>query len=73
MDSYEVWGACFKFYEVVLLMLRFPMEEGGATRESMCVVTPIAFEAYHEAFMELCREHPECWPRTAAGRSTSQG
>ena len=60
-DSYEVWDASFKVYEIILLMPRFPMGEGRATKESTYVVTPIALEAYHEAFMELCREHPGCW------------
>jgi hypothetical protein len=29
--------------------------------EGDMVVTPIAIEAYHEAFSSLAKEHPECW------------
>jgi hypothetical protein len=54
--TYEVWNACFKVYEVILLMLRFP----GLSGETL-VVTPSAIESYHEAFAALVREHPECW------------
>jgi hypothetical protein len=69
-ESFEVWDACFKVYEVILLMLRYPrgeVAEAGlvlnAEKEMMesLVVTPFAVEAYHEAFAALSREHPECW------------
>jgi hypothetical protein len=59
-ESYEVWDACYKVYEVILLMLRFPAGEKEGDKETL-VVTPFAIEAYHEAFAALSREHPECW------------
>jgi hypothetical protein len=59
-ESYVVWNACFKVYEVILLMLRFPADVEKSTAETL-VVTPSAIEAYHEAFGALVREHPECW------------
>ena len=61
-DCFAVWEACYKVYEVILLMLRFPEGEGGGTELSKhFVVTPIALETYHEAFSTLVRQHPECW------------
>ena len=57
-DSFNSWDACFKVYEVILLMLRFPVQDGAP---SSPVVTPIALETYHEGFMALARSHPECW------------
>jgi hypothetical protein len=62
-ESFEVWDACFKVYEVILLMLRFPEWPGteDVEKDSVLVVTPIAVEAYREAFAALAREHPECW------------
>jgi hypothetical protein len=65
-ESYEVWDSCFKVYEVILLMLRFPREtttvpESNSEMIASLVVTPMAIEAYHEAFGALSREHPECW------------
>jgi hypothetical protein len=59
-ENFEVWNACFKVYEVILLMLRFPGDAEKHTGETL-VVTPSAIEAYHEAFGALVREHPECW------------
>jgi hypothetical protein len=56
-ESYDVWNACYKVFEVILLMLRFPQDSG----KDMLVVTPAAVEAYHEAFSALVKEHPECW------------
>ncbi|CAK0883204.1 unnamed protein product, partial [Prorocentrum cordatum] len=58
--SFEVWEKCFDVYEVILLMLRFPPAAEGDGRPEV-VVTPIAIDAYREAFKQLCKEHPECW------------
>jgi hypothetical protein len=62
-DSFEIWDACFKVYEVILLMLRFPEDPGlqDIEKDNVLVVTPIAIEAYREAFASLARDHPECW------------
>jgi hypothetical protein len=63
-ESFETWDACYKVYEVILLMLRYPREEGAPGKKgkkAALVVTPFAVEAYREAFAALCREHPECW------------
>ena len=60
-DCFEVWDACFKVYEVILLMLRFPSDDTAGDPLAQLVVTPIAVEAYYEAFAALAREHPECW------------
>jgi hypothetical protein len=62
-ESFEIWDACFKVYEVILLMLRFPEHPGldDVEKDNILVVTPIAIEAYREAFAALVREHPECW------------
>ncbi|CAK0835747.1 unnamed protein product [Prorocentrum cordatum] len=57
--SFEVWEKCFDVYEVILLMLRFPPAAEGDGRPEV-VVTPIAIDAYREAFKQLCKEHPEC-------------
>jgi hypothetical protein len=52
---------------VILLMLRFPKdgaeEDDDVTEdlEASLVATPIALEAYHEAFTALVKDHPECW------------
>jgi hypothetical protein len=43
-----------------MLMLRFPDDGSGIAANSF-VVTPIALEAYYEAFAALAKEHPECW------------
>lgn len=62
--SFEAWDACFKVYEVIMLMLRYPRladDTGSSAGTEELVVTPIALEAYHEAFSALAREHPECW------------
>ena len=56
--SFDVWQTCWKVYEVILLMLRFPSETG---RKPELVVTPIALEAYFENFSSLCKQYPECW------------
>ncbi|CAK0840856.1 unnamed protein product, partial [Prorocentrum cordatum] len=58
--SFEVWEKCFDVYEVILLMLRFPPAADGDGRPQV-VLTPIAIDAYREAFKQLCKEHPECW------------
>eukprot|EP00974_Lingulodinium_polyedra_P097482 9449686-Lingulodinium_polyedra.AAC.1 len=42
-------------------MLRFPAENPTEDKAKQYVATPIAIEAYHEAFSALVREHPECW------------
>jgi hypothetical protein len=62
-DSFVNWDACFKVYEVIMLMLRFPPPGGGrpSPSNSSPVVTPIALETYHEAFSALARAHPEAW------------
>ena len=59
-DSFVTWDACFKVYEVILLMLRYP-DDGKKSPKERVVVTPIALETYHDAFATLCRENPECW------------
>ena len=60
-DSYPTWEACWKVYEVILLMLRFTTTAADGTITKQPVVTPIALEAYSEAFGALVRDHPECW------------
>ena len=58
-DSFETWEACFRVYEVILLMLRWEGE--AASAQEALVVTPIALEAYYTNFQTLAKEHPECW------------
>ena len=56
-ENFAVWEACWKVYEVILLMLRTDDQQG----QQMLLVKPIALEAYYENFANLAREHPECW------------
>ena len=60
-ESFDTWDACFKVYEVILLMLRFADQAADGSTAKRHVVTPIALETYHEAFANLAKEHPECW------------
>ena len=61
-DSYDNCNACYKVYEVILFMLRYPAGEGDDDNPAKrFVVTPIALETYHEAFANLARQHLECW------------
>ena len=57
-DSLPTWEACYGVWEVIMFMLRIPGETPDLQEP---VLTPIASEAYYEAFRELAREHPECW------------
>ena len=60
-ESFETWEACFKVYEVIMLMLRFLDTSADGVVTKSYVVTPIALEAYYEAFADLAKNHPECW------------
>ena len=57
--NFETWSACFRVYEVILLMLRFPPNKSSS--KPSLVVTPIALDAYYENFAVLVKENPECW------------
>ena len=58
--SFVIWEACWKVYEVILLMLRFQSADVPSGGFSL-VVTPIALEAYYEAFKALSLEFPNAW------------
>ena len=66
--SFEVWKACWEVYEVILLMLRWPVPSDGLASEApggvgiaSLIVTPIALEAYLQNFSTLVKENPGCW------------
>ena len=46
-----MWEACWKVYEVILLMLRADDQQG----QQMLLVKPIALEAYYENFANFAR------------------
>ena len=45
-DSFTTWEACWKVYDIILLMLRFTATGADNTITKQPVVTPIALEAY---------------------------
>ena len=47
------WEKCFRVYEVILLMLKYPSTEP--------VITPIALETYFQHFKKLASDHYESW------------
>jgi hypothetical protein len=58
--SLDAWEACWGVYEVCLLMLRFPSDDGSVNQGDE-IVSPIALETYLQHFRRLAKEHPEVW------------
>ena len=58
-ESFATWEACWKVYEVILIMLQHPPASDSG--DPVDVISLIALEAYYEAFAQLCRENPESW------------
>ena len=58
-ECFTTWEACWKVYEVILIMLEYPAAD--AMTDPVPVISLIALEAYYEAFAQLCRENPESW------------
>jgi len=57
--DWETWKACWDVYEVILLMLRWPVADGQAV--GAMVASPISLEAYLQNFQTLVKESPGCW------------
>jgi len=67
-ECMATWLKCWEVFEVILLMLRWPLPN-GATEEfrgfsadpSRFIVTPVALEAYLQNFSTIVHENPGCW------------
>jgi len=57
--DWDTWKACWDVYEVILLMLRWPVADGQAV--GAMIASPISLEAYLQNFQTLVKENPGCW------------